>query len=56
MHPEQNPQGHVRFAGFCVWGWMKEDIRMQRPRYGHRHGYGQGGGRRSHYGGILSEA
>ncbi|KEO50462.1 hypothetical protein SMB34_10890 [Thalassospira permensis NBRC 106175] len=32
---------------------MKEVIRMQWQR--HRHGYGQGGGWRSLYGGILPE-
>ncbi|MAB33050.1 hypothetical protein BC440_00630 [Thalassospira sp. MIT1004] len=50
----------LSFAGFCIWGWMKEVIRMMRQRDGQRHGQGGevtrriwGGGWRSHYGGIL---
>jgi len=52
----------VRLAGFCAWGRMKEGGRMQRQRYGHRHGQGGGvlcriwiGGWRSRYGGILPQ-
>ncbi|MFC4238043.1 hypothetical protein ACFOY8_22780 [Thalassospira xianhensis] len=58
MHPDQNPQSQMRFAGFCVWGRMKEVIRMRRQR--NRQGGGVirriwGGGWRSHYGGNLHE-
>jgi len=52
----------VRLAGFCVWGRMKKVIRMQRQRYGYRHGQDGGVLRRiwgsgwlSHYGGILPQ-
>ncbi|HBN49323.1 MAG TPA: hypothetical protein DD982_07665 [Thalassospira sp.] len=45
----------VRLAGFCVWGGIKEVIRMQRQ--GLRQGGGAIrrmliGGWRSHYGGV----
>jgi hypothetical protein len=54
-HPDRNPQSLVGSAGFCVWGRIKEVIRMQRQ--GLRQGGGVirriwVGGWRSHYGGI----
>ncbi|HBS24933.1 MAG TPA: hypothetical protein DD982_20645, partial [Thalassospira sp.] len=46
----------LSLAGFCVWGRMKEVIRMQRQRLSQGSGAIRRiwvGGWRSHYGGLL---